>query len=228
MNHNPFNFFKRIYCINLAHRADKWADCLKEFKTLNIEDKIIRFEGIKFDLNKYGWISGRAGCFASHREIINICSKDNVSNVLILEDDVEFINDPIKNLNLALKELPKDWDIFYLGMNPTSEIFPDPLIRISQNLLKVKSALTTHAIAYNKSSYNDILNNIPEGDSIINWLHSNISMDGWFMRHYLNTKNVFCPNEFLATQRKSVSDIDFAEITYTKAIEDNFYKLRPT
>jgi GR25 family glycosyltransferase involved in LPS biosynthesis len=224
---NPFDFFKKIYCINLSHRTDKWQDCLQEFKKLNIENKVTRFEGIKFDPSVYGYISTRAGCFASHREIINICNKENISNVLILEDDIQFINDPIQNLSLALKELPEQWDIFYLGMNPTSEVFSDPLIRISKNLLKVKSALTTHAIAYNKTSYDDILNNIPEGDGIINWLHSKISMDGWFMRYYLNTKNVFCPNEFLATQRKSISDIDFAEITYTKAIEENFYKLRP-
>lgn len=224
---NPFDFFDRIYCINLSHRTDKWGESLQEFKKVGIENKVIRFEGIKFDENKYGWMSRRGGCFGSHREIINICNKDNISNVLVLEDDVQFINNPIENLNLALKELPEQWNIFYLGMNPTPEIFPDPLIRISQNLLKVKSALTTHAIAYNKSSYNDILNNIPEGDGIINWLHANISMDGWFMQYYLNTIEAFCPNEFLATQRLNVSDIDLNLIGYTKEIENNFYKLRP-
>jgi GR25 family glycosyltransferase involved in LPS biosynthesis len=224
---NPFDFFHRIYCINLSHRTDKWEQSLQEFEKVGIKDRVIRFDGIKFDENKYGWMSRRGGCFGSHREIINICNKDNISNVLIFEDDVQFINNTIENLNLSLKELPEQWNIFYLGMNPVTDIFHDPLVRISKNLLKVKSAYTTHAIAYNKTSYQDILNTLPEGDGIINWLHQNVSMDGWFMRYYLNTIEAYCPNEFLATQRENISDIDFGPIGYTKIIEENFYRLRP-
>jgi GR25 family glycosyltransferase involved in LPS biosynthesis len=225
---NPFDFFERIYCINLSHRTDKWEESLKEFEKVGIQNKVVRFEGIKFDRNLYGYMYARGGCFASHREIINICKQENVSNVLVLEDDIYFRNDPVKNLDLSLKELKEhDWDIYYLGMNVTTEVYSEPLIRISENLLKVKSALTTHAIAYNNLCYDDILNNIPAGDNIINWLYQNESMDGWFMRYFLNTKNVFCPNEFLATQRENISDIDLMPITYSKSIEDNFYKLRP-
>jgi GR25 family glycosyltransferase involved in LPS biosynthesis len=225
---NPFDFFERIYCINLSHRTDKWQESLKEFEKVDIQNKVIRFEGIKFDRNLYGYMYARGGCCASHRQIINICKQENVSNVLVLEDDILFRNDPIKNLNLSLKEL-KDhaWDIYYLGMNVTTEVYSEPLMRISDNLLKVKGALTTHAIAYNSSCYNDILDSIPSGDNVINWLYQNESIDGWFMKYFLNTKNVFCPNEFLATQRENISDIDLKLITYSESIENNFYKLRP-
>jgi GR25 family glycosyltransferase involved in LPS biosynthesis len=228
MNKNPFDFFERIYCINLSYRTDKWEQSLEEFKNIGINNKVIRFEGIKYDSNIYGYMYARGGCVASHREIINICKKENVSNVLVFEDDVQFRNEPIKNLKLSLNELiNQSWDIYYLGLNVTTEVHQNPLIRVSKNLLKVRSALTTHAIAYNNSCYDDILNNIPEGDKIIEWLYKNESIDGWFMRYFLDTKNVFCANEFLATQRENISDIDLRPITYTKSIEDNFYQLRP-
>ena len=29
---NPFNFFDKIYCINLSERTDRWNECLKNFE----------------------------------------------------------------------------------------------------------------------------------------------------------------------------------------------------
>lgn len=229
---NPFDFFDRIYCINLPERTDKWQQCLEEFTKLGIQNKIIKFNAIKFvgELpEQLRWINIRAcGCTASHREIIKICNNENVKNVLVLEDDVEFHNDPIKNLSLSINELKNiDWDIFYLGMNVTDEKFKEPLERITPNLLKIKSALTTHAIAYNSSAFKPILDHIPEGLEIINWQARNESYDGFFMRYFLSQNKAFCTNEYLATQRDSFSDINLGKATYGKAIMENFYKMRP-
>jgi len=229
---NPFDFFERIYCINLKERTDKWNQCLSEFDKLNVKDKVIKFDALRFvgELPpQYRWFNIRAcGCTASHREIIKICYNENVKNVLILEDDVEFYNDPIKNLDLALSELINhDWDIFYLGMSPTNEKHEKPLERISPNLLKVNCALTTHAIAYNNSSYKILLDSIPEGLDIIPWQMQNESYDGFLMRHFLSKNKAFCSNEYLATQRESFSDINLGQASHGKAIMENFYKFRP-
>lgn len=230
---NPFDYFDRIYCINLQERTDKWQQCLEEFTKLGIENRVIKFDAIKFigELPpQLRWINIRAcGCTASHREIIKICNNENVKNVLVLEDDVEFHNEPIKNLNLSINELKdKEWDIFYLGMNVTDEKFKEPLERVGPNLLKIKSALTTHAIAYNSSAFKLILDYIPEGSNIINWQAKNESYDGFFMKHFLSQNKGFCTNEYLATQRDSFSDINLGNATYGKAIMENFYKMRPS
>jgi GR25 family glycosyltransferase involved in LPS biosynthesis len=225
---NPFNFFDRIYCINLPHRTDKWEKCKEEFAKYNFLDKVIRFNGVQIQGSFYHVNVRAAGCFLSHLEIINKCKEENVKNVLILEDDVEFYNDPIKNLSLSINELKdKDWDIFYLGMNVTDEKFKDPLERVSPNLLRIKSALTTHAISYNNVVYSKILNLVPRGLEFLPWMLQNESFDGWLMREFLHQNNCFCPNEYLATQRDSFSDINLGPTTFGKGIMENFYRLRP-
>ena len=113
-------------------------------------------------------------------------------------------------------------------MNVTDEKFKNPLERVSPNLLKIKSALTTHAIAYNSSCFKLILDHIPGGLNIINWQAENESYDGFFMRHFLSQNKAFCTNEYLATQRDSFSDINLGNATYGKAIMENFYKMRPS
>ena len=109
----------------------------------------------------------------------------------------------------------------------TDEKIKEPLERVGPNLLRIKSALTTHAIAYNSSSFKSILNHIPEGVDIINWQAENESYDGFFMRHFLSQNKAFCTNEYLATQRDSFSDINLGNANYGKAIMENFYKMRP-
>ena len=229
---NPFDFFDRIYCINLKERTDKWQQCLEEFSRLNIQDKVIKFDAIKFTGElppQYRWFNIRAlGCTASHRQIIKICNRDNVKNVLVLEDDVEFHNEPIKNLALSVNELKNyPWDIFYLGMSPTNEKHEKPLERISENLLKVNCALTTHAIAYNNSSFKILLDTIPDGTDIVEWQMKNESYDGFLMRNFLSQNKAFCTNEYLATQRDSFSDINLGQACHGKAIMENFYRFRP-
>lgn len=229
---NPFDLFERIYCINLKERTDKWEQSLLEFDKLGIKDKVIKFDAIRFvgELPaQYRWFNLRAcGCTASHRQIIKICHAENVKNVLVLEDDVEFHNDPIKNLKLSLEELKNhEWDIYYLGMSPTNEKHEKPLERVSENLLKVNSALTTHAIAYNNSAYKILLDTVPEGLNIIEWQIKNESYDGFLMRNFLSKNKAFCSNEYLATQRDSFSDINLGQASHGKAIMENFYKFRP-
>lgn len=225
---NPFNFFDRIYCINLPHRTDKWDKCKEEFSKYDFLDKVTRFNGIQIQGSFYHVNVRAAGCFLSHLEIINKCKEENVKSVLILEDDVEFHNDPINNLRLSVDELKgQDWDIFYLGMNVTDEKFKDPLIRVSPNLLRIKSALTTHAISYNYTVYNKILDLVPRGLDFLPWMLKNESFDGWLMREFLHKNNCYCPNEYLATQRDSFSDINLGHTSFGKGIMDNFYRLRP-
>ena len=225
---NPFDFFEKIYCINLPHRTDKWEKCQEEFSKLNMLEKVTRFNGIQFQGSFHHVNVRAAGCFLSHLEIVNKCRQDGVKSVLILEDDVQFENDPINNLSLSINELKDlDWDIFYLGMNVTDEKFKDPLIRVSPNLLKIKSALTTHAIAYNHTCYDKLLNQVPIGLDFLPWMLKNESFDGWLMREFLHKNNCFCPNQFLATQRDSFSDINLGQATFGKGIMENFYRLRP-
>ena len=116
---NPFDFFDKIYCINLDSRKDRWEKCKEKFALLGIEDRVERFSGITLshlpDLNPK--IRGRAGCVLSHASILRKAMELQLGNYLVLEDDFDLCydsNECLKSLSSSQKELPNDWHIFYL------------------------------------------------------------------------------------------------------------------
>lgn len=172
--------FDKIYCINLDNRVDRWKKSNIFFteNMINVE----RFSAIKNS-------NGALGCALSHTEIIKIAKQQNFKNVLIFEDDFNFINYDYKIIKDSFNELPEDWDIFYLGFNPTEK-----LINYSQNLYKINGAWCLHAYAVNYKFYDYILNNfvLP-----IDMLHKNAQKK----YNFYGIKNVIC------TQRNEYSDI---------------------
>ena len=59
---------------------------------------------------------GALGAGLSHIRLIERCSQDTKSYI-IFEDDIELDKSFYNNLNNFLKNLPDDWDIFYLYLN---------------------------------------------------------------------------------------------------------------
>tara|TARA_R110001592_G_scaffold176803_2_gene416867 strand:- start:683 stop:1528 length:846 start_codon:yes stop_codon:yes gene_type:complete len=64
-------------------------------------------------------ILAKAGCFLSHMVAINFAINENLSNILILEDDFKILNKNIKNI-----EIKPDSLITYFGGQSTTEV-PD-------------------------------------------------------------------------------------------------------
>jgi len=60
--------------------------------------------------------SGEAGCLASHRGVIEYAQRSGFT-VLVLEDDITLAEHFDIRLGQALKELPNDWELLYLGGN---------------------------------------------------------------------------------------------------------------
>ena len=61
---------------------------------------------------------GEIGCTLSFRKVLSDAIKNNFNNILILEDDVNLVSNFEEKLNKSMKEVPKDWDIIYLGVSP--------------------------------------------------------------------------------------------------------------
>ena len=81
-----WEFWDKIYCINLDRRPDRWQECLIEFDRLKLTNFINRFSGIDM-------AHGGMGCYASHIAVMEEAIKNNYEHVLILEDDVKFFVD---------------------------------------------------------------------------------------------------------------------------------------
>ncbi len=120
------DIINQIYVINLDNKPDKWEDIQLNFSETGLQ--LNRWSGINGktlsdkQINKittplcnnicsYSMI-GRA---LSHISLWRHIAKNNLTNVLVLEDDAY----PVDNFDTQLKkywhQVPKDWDMVYLG-----------------------------------------------------------------------------------------------------------------
>ena len=198
---NPFEFFSKIYCINLDSRTDRWEHAKEEFSKINILDKVERFSAIKHD-------DGRIGVIKSNLEILKIAKANNYDNVLIFEDDVLFINNPIEVLTKSIEDLKKikNWSLFYLGANTHN-----PLTKVTDNLYVLKNAYAAHSFCYNKIIYNqaikqyDMTNKITKHDEILDVYLAKIQ----------EKYPCYLVNPIITTQMPSYSDIEKKHVDYS-------------
>jgi len=148
---NSYNFFDKIYCINLKYRTDRYNSSLKVFRQLNIYN-------VKYFLADKHHNGGRYGCFDSHINVIKDAHNNNYNNILIFEDDIKIAK--YYNNNLLNKSIEfmtnNDWDIFYLGYFPFSYNYKYNII--SDNIVE-SNPFGGHAYCLNKKSIKTILNN---------------------------------------------------------------------
>jgi glycosyl transferase, family 25 len=145
---NSIAEFSRIYVINLAHRADRRLEIAEQLRSvgLTLQSPNVRlFDAIK-PTEKAGFESvGARGCFLSHLTILR--ESEGLENVLILEDDLNFVSQIEVRQNSVLPLIPVHWDIFYGGCN-------HDLVPKVEGLVQVSSTTTlsaTHFVAFNKS-----------------------------------------------------------------------------
>ena len=95
--------------INLDHREDRKILMEQNWKGLV---NLHRFPAIKNDI-------GLHGVYESHYSVIKMLHDRNEPMSIIMEDDVIPCKDFNDRLNLFMKDLPTDWDIFMLGFFST-------------------------------------------------------------------------------------------------------------
>lgn len=226
---NPFDFFEKIYCINLDSRTDRWNECCHIFNKYKIYNKVERFSAIKFS-NKnpiFNKITSQIGCAMSHFEIVKKAKKENLKNYLVFEDDFSFEYEPEFFFDLLHKctfDLPNDWSMFYLGVNLFDLYGVPPIEKWSPNLYKLNCCHTTHAFSVNNKTYDLILRGCPnmENESLIKWHNENEAIDVYFSKQILSKNKCFTSNPLLSLQRPSFSDIEQKNYDYRSSIIHNF------
>lgn len=213
-----FEYFQKIYCINLKSRHDRKILAIQEFKKLGIEDRVEFFEAFENTKNWHLW------CLISHRMIIAEAQKKNLENVLVFEDDFTVIEENLQELALSIKDLKrKKWDIFYLGC---AFFFQDiPYLKKNDNLLEVHWWRSTHAIAYNKSFYESFLNETAlEKIPILIEKYDAIDV---LLSKFLQEKHIaYMPLRTICKQSISFSNTENKIINLDKNILGNFLYLR--
>lgn len=237
---NPFDFFDRIFCVNLDSRPDRWEESLSEFKKVGIDDKVERLSGVILDTNHP--MKGRGGVTSSFRKIWHEVTYENErlsvatmhglksENVLIFEDDVLFTDEAVESLSKSVSDLSKqDWDMFYLGVSvDAGRSHESPAFeRVTNSLLRCKNCQCLHAVAYNAKILPHLLEMVPDKNFILNWLAHNKSIDWWIMENIQENFNVFCTDPMIATQRPSFSNIDNNQATWGQNLIDTFNQFVP-
>lgn len=220
---NPFDFFDKIYCINLNERTDRWQSCLKKFEKYDIQN-VERVEAIKPNIYEDKKTNARLGCTSSWEKVLKKILNENVNHILVLEDDFEFRfekDELFNKLNNSISELPSDWDIFYLGGLLTDHEINPPIENYSKHLYKLLSCYSTHSISFSKKCINEILN-FYENDWSDIIVKNFDCVDVFFARKILYAYNSFISDDLLCFQEKGESDIENCYMDIQNYLIDSF------
>jgi GR25 family glycosyltransferase involved in LPS biosynthesis len=205
---NPFDYFDAIYCINLDERVDRWKHAQEEFSKVGILDRVKRFSAIKEQ-------DGRVGVIKSNLEIVKSAKTQKLNNVLVFEDDVQFITtEPLKVLEAAVNQIQGiNWHLFYLGANTH-----DKLIKFKPNLILLKNAFAVHSMAYNKLAYDSFIEKYSKLKEIKQF---NDILDVFLAQYYQEKFICLMTNPMMTTQMNDYSDIEKRNVNQ-EYIEERF------
>lgn len=180
--------------INLDHRRDRWARVILEMAKIGVVD----YE--RFSAIPGGW----GGSVHSHLKAVS----EGEGMTLIFEDDVWFDPDLLHVLELALNQLPEDFDIFYLGAN-----VKQPSVRYSDNLFRVTCGVhTNHAILFSDNARKIIKKHYE--DNLINnrfdfsaYSAKYVTFDHWLFSYGLELMKGYVCSPMVAFQKGGVSDV---------------------
>ena len=228
-NKNPFDYFDKIFCINLDSRPDRWESVQREFDKIGILDRVERLSA-RTSLNA-GGPSGKNVCgklkwknldgtIMSHMTCVKFAKENNLENVFIFEDDVyfkEYQENIFENSVNSLKN--EDWNLFFLGGNIINQTVDNKVEKKSDCLYKVNLPIyAIHSYAINHTAYDRILKNHYlrvdwEKQDIISH-HKRV----WSMDKYLGDKigKKYIMRKPMCFQKEGYSNINREVIEQTK------------
>jgi GR25 family glycosyltransferase involved in LPS biosynthesis len=197
------------FYINLDEREDRKKKTKKEFKQLKI--KVQRMKAIKLE-------NGRIGCSMSHLKCLQQAKEKDFDHVLIVEDDIHFMNVKMfkEQLNKFLSS-SIEWDVvLFAGNNlPPYQIYGDFCVKVSR-------CQTTTGYLVKKHYYDILISNIKESIQLLlkePEKHISYAIDKYWFK--LQEKdNWFIITPLSVVQREDYSDIEKRETNYSTLMLD--------
>jgi len=191
------NYFDKIYCVNLDHRTDRWTKCLEIFNKYNLV--VERFNAIKPEAGINTLSQGEYGCLLSHLEIIKLAKANNHNNILVLEDDVEFVENLNEVFPSLYTQVPEDWQMLYFGGNHQG-----PVQMISENVGRISRTFTTSCYVIKNGMYDTVIEILP---------HCYKQVDVYYAELH-RFFNCYVLRPHIAWQRNDFSDIQGGIVNY--------------
>ena len=200
---------KHAFYINLASRPDRKQHVESQLNTLGITAE--RFNAIKLP-------NGALGCSMSHLKCLEIAKANSWPHLLIIEDDIKFVNPNMfkTQLNLFLSK-HKSWDVVLVGGNNVP-----PYTRIDDTCVRVSTCQTTTGYLVNGHYFDTLIENFRSGiKKLIEFPQQHViyAIDKyWFQLQ--KRDNWFLIIPLTVTQREDYSDIEKRPTNYTPAMLD--------
>lgn len=209
------DWFDHVFVINCKHRPDRLEEFTKEITSKGLADfsKIHVFDAIIGDYTGHpaGWGAGPGawGCLQSHRRIMEdlMHMRDergdmNWDSALILEDDVFFLDNALRDLGRFMEDVPEKWGQLYLGGQHRGG--GKPKRTSSPNVVVGYSINRTHAYALSRAYIQQVYQHV----SYMRDYHSNKHIDHQLeLAHQRGDWPVYCPPQWICGQRAGASNI---------------------
>ena len=211
MSINSLADIKNIFYINLEHRIDRKEHVEKELLNIGLKE-VQRFNAIKME-------NGAIGCSMSHLRILQNAQKNNLDHILIVEDDITFLDPELfKNqINNFFETHKNDWDVVLLAGNNIP-----PYKNIDDTCIQVSRCQTTTGYLVNGHYIKILLQNVKIGlTHLINKPaeHSKYAIDKyWFILQQLYKWYLIVP--LTVVQREDYSDIEKRVTNFEKHMLD--------
>ncbi len=204
--------FSRIVIISLSDRPDRREKLLANLTECGLaeEGDITWFDAVdgRKETIPDWWTGGPGawGCRFSQLRVIEQAQRDNLDNVLIIEDDSIFHPRTAEWLDETLPLLPSDWGQFFLG----GQHLRRPEKTENSKLERANYVTRTHAYAVNYSAYQIIIDMIKDDEEYRS--HPPMHVDHQFGRCQLKGLwKAYSPSWWMAGQEEGESNIAFTE-----------------
>lgn len=191
------DYFDKIYCINLDEATERLASC--EEQAEKFEFKFERFPAIKPKDGINTLLKGEYGILLSNLEIVKDAYKNNYKNILILEDDFEFVENFNGRFKEGIEMLPNDWDMLFFGGN---HIHHPKLI--NTYFSKLYHTYAIHTIGINHSIFEQIIEVLPKAKKQVDVYYAD------FQKNF----NVYGFTPYLSSQKAGFSYIQDGYVDY--------------
>lgn len=205
-----FNDIQHTFYINLEHRVDRKEHIETQLSIIGL--KATRFNAIKMD-------NGAIGCSMSHLKILQNAVNNNLKHVLILEDDIIFLQPDVfkEQFNKFIKNHKNNWDVILFAGNNIP-----PYETTDETCIKVKKCQTTTGYLVNGHYIKILMQNVKMG--LTNLIHrpteqSLYAIDKfWFILQNVGKWYLITPVTVI--QQEGYSDIEKKQTNYSRLMID--------
>jgi glycosyl transferase family 25 len=202
---------KNAFYINLDHRTDRKEHVTNQLTNLGLQG-FERFNAIKME-------NGAVGCSMSHLKILQTAVQNNWDHVLIVEDDITFLDLELfkANFETFLQRNGNNWDVILLAGNNMP-----PYDTIDDVCIKVKRCQTTTGYLVNGHYIKKLMENVKMGLTQLMYKpasHAMYAIDKfWFVLQAVDKWYLIIPPTVV--QREDYSDIEKRQTNYQKIMMD--------